>query len=156
MVYFGSCLQSNLIGFIFINPSDFSLFFVLLSTRKTLQQKQKQQPQPSCFREGRKSKTANKIRPEERESVMLEIYVLKLCVVSFEGTLPCRVENALISKRARRRFVRSRSHGGGVSPEGPGTVQSEPRWRVADQTWASTARTAPPQSSLAAFVPLQI
>lgn len=32
---------------------------------------------------------------------MLEIYVLKLCVVSFEGTLPCRVENALISKKAR-------------------------------------------------------
>lgn len=41
---------------------------------------------------------ANKIRPEEQESAMLEIYVLKLCVVSFEGTLPCRVENALISK----------------------------------------------------------
>lgn len=33
---------------------------------------------------------ANKIRPEEQESVMPEIYVLKLCVVSFEGTsLPC-------------------------------------------------------------------
>lgn len=67
----------------------------------------------------------NKIRPEEQESAMLEIYVLKLCVVSFEGTLPCRVENALISKRSSR-FVRSRSHGGGVSQEGTGTVQSEP------------------------------
>lgn len=68
---------------------------------------------------------ANKIRPEEQESVMLEIYVLKLCVVSFEGTLPCRVENALISKRSSR-FVRSRSRGGGVSQEGTGTVQSGP------------------------------
>lgn len=67
----------------------------------------------------------NKIRPEEQESAMLEIYVLKLCVVSFEVTLPCRVENALISKRSSR-FVRSRSHGGGVSQEGTGTVQSEP------------------------------
>lgn len=68
---------------------------------------------------------ANKIRPEEQESVMLEIYVLKLCVVSFEGTLPCRVENALISKSSSR-FVRSCSHGGGVSQEGTGTVQSGP------------------------------
>lgn len=67
----------------------------------------------------------NKIRPEEQESAMLEIYVLKLCVVSFEVTLPCRVENALISKRSSR-FVRSRSHGGGVSQEGTGTVQSQP------------------------------
>ena len=66
---------------------------------------------------------ANKIRPEEQESAMLEIYVLKLCVVSFEGTLPCRVENALISKRSSR-FVRSSSRGGGVSHEGTGTVQS--------------------------------
>lgn len=68
---------------------------------------------------------ANKIRPEEQESVMLEIYVLKLCVVSFEGTLPCRVENALISKSSSR-FVRSCSRGGGVSQEGTGTVQSGP------------------------------
>lgn len=68
---------------------------------------------------------ANKIRPEEQESVMLEIYVLKLCVVSFEGTLPCRVENALIFKRSSR-FVRSCSRGGGVSQEGTGTVQSGP------------------------------
>lgn len=68
---------------------------------------------------------ANKIRPEEQESAMLEIYVLKLCVLSFEGTLPCRVENALISKRSSR-FVRSRSRGGGVSQEGTGTVQSGP------------------------------
>eukprot|EP00064_Thunnus_orientalis_P007054 superscaffoldBa00000763_g7073 len=41
------------------------------------------------------------------------------------GTLPCRVENALISKRSSR-FVRSRSRGGGVSQEGTGTVQSGP------------------------------
>lgn len=68
---------------------------------------------------------ANKIRPEEQESAMLEIYVLKLCVVSFEGSLPCRVENALISKCSSR-FVRSCSRGGGVSLEGTGTVQSEP------------------------------
>lgn len=68
---------------------------------------------------------ANEIRPEEQESAMLEIYVLKLCVVSFEGTLPCRVENALISKRSSR-FVRSCSRGGGVSQEVAGTVQSGP------------------------------
>lgn len=71
---------------------------------------------------------ANKIRPEEQESAMLEIYVLKLCVGSFQGTLPCRVENALISKRSSR-FVSSRSHGGGgggVSLEAAATVQSGP------------------------------
>lgn len=60
---------------------------------------------------------ANKIRPEEQESVMLEIYVLKLCVVSFEGTLPCRVENALISKKlvpfCQKLLPRGRSLPGG-------------------------------------------
>lgn len=107
-----------------------------------------------CFWEGRKSKTGNKIKPEEQESVMLEIYVLKLCVGSFEGTLPCRVENALISKKARAVLSEELPRGRSL-PGGPGNRPIR-AWRVADQTWASTARTAPPQSSPAAFVPLQI
>lgn len=94
---------------------------------------------------------ANKIRPEEQESVMLEIYVLKLCVVSFEGTLPCRVENALISKSSSR-FVRSCSRGGGVSQEGTGTVQSGPSMFLIKHGQAQP-ETAPPQSSPTAFVP---
>lgn len=49
---------------------------------------------------------ANKIRPEEQESAMPEIYVLKALCCEFEATLPCRVENALISKHFSR-FVRS-------------------------------------------------
>lgn len=94
---------------------------------------------------------ANKIKPEEQESVMLEIYVLKLCVVSFEGTLPCRVENALISKKlvpfCQKLFLQGRSF-----PGGPWNCPIMAQY-VPDQTWASTARTAPPQSSPTAFVP---
>lgn len=103
------------------------------------------------FLERQEIQTANKIRPEEQESVMLEIYVLKLCVVSFEGTLPCRVENALISKKlvpfCQKLLPRGRS-----LPGGPWNRPIRAQC-VADQTWASTARTAPPQSSPAAFVP---
>lgn len=92
---------------------------------------------------------ANKIRPEEQESAMLEIYVLKLCVVSFEGTLPCRVENALISKKLVP-FCQKLLPWGRSLPRGPWNCPIRAQC-VADQTWASTARTAPPQSSPTAF-----
>lgn len=82
---------------------------------------------------------------------MLEIYVLKLCVVSFEGALPCRVENALISKKLAP-FCQKLLPRGRSLPGGPGNRPIRAR-RVADQTWASTARTAPPRSSPAVFVP---
>lgn len=94
---------------------------------------------------------ANKIRPEEQESVMLEIYVLKLCVVSFEGTLPCRVENALISKKLEP-FCQKLLPRGRSLPGGHWNCPIRAQY-VPDQTWASTARTAPPQSSPTAFVP---
>lgn len=94
---------------------------------------------------------ANKIRPEEQESAMLEIYVLKLCVLSFEGSLPCRVENALISKRSSR-FVRSCSRGGGVSQEGTGTVQSGPSMFLIKRGQAQPEQR-PLRGSPTAFVP---
>lgn len=94
---------------------------------------------------------ANKIRPEEQESVMLEIYVLKLCVVCFESTLPCRVENALISKKlvpfCQKLLPRGRS-----LPGGPWNCPIRAQY-VPDQTLASTARITPPQSSPTAFFP---
>lgn len=56
---------------------------------------------------------------------MLEIYVLKLCVVSFEGTsLPCGECSDF--QNARAIFVRSFSRRGGVSTGGGESVQSGP------------------------------
>lgn len=139
-------LNGSILGFVFLffhNPPCSACSFAPTQTADAAQH--------CAFGKGRKSKTADEIRPEEQESVMLEIYVLKLCVVSFEGALPCRVENALISKKLAP-FCQKLLPRGRSLPGGPGNRPIR-AWRVADQTWASTARTAPPRSSPAAFVP---
>lgn len=74
---------------------------------------------------------------------MLEIYVLKLCVGSVEGALPCRVENALISKKPRALLSEAAPMGAEPpSPEGPGNRPIGAR-RVADQTWPSAPLRVP-------------